>query len=72
MVYKKSGMKIAKSNLFIIRCVVSFSSQFDNTDIIAGGNNITKDVDLLIAPTSNNLPDNFGIYYKKLYKWRWG
>ena len=52
-----------ESNLSIIRCVVSFSSQFDNTDIIAGGNNITKDVDLLIAPTSNNLPDNFGIYY---------
>lgn len=52
-----------ESNLFIIRCVVSFSSQFDSTNIIAGGNNISKNVDLLIAPTSNNLPDNFGIYY---------
>ena len=52
-----------ESNLSIIRCVVSFSLDFTDTNIIAGGNNIEKDVDLLLAPTSNNLPDNFAIYY---------
>lgn len=52
-----------ESNLSIIRCVVSFSSAFTDTDIIAGGNNITKDTDLLLTPTSNNLPENFAIYY---------
>lgn len=52
-----------ESNLSIIRCVVSFSSAFTDTDIIAGGNNIGKSPDLLLTPTSNNLPDNFAIYY---------
>lgn len=52
-----------ESNLSIIRCVVSFSSEFSNANVIVGGNNIVKDVDLLLAPTSNNLPDNFAIYY---------
>lgn len=52
-----------ESNLSIIRCVVSFSSAFTDQNIIAGGNNIEKNVDLLLSPTSNNLPDNFAIYY---------
>ena len=52
-----------ESNLSIIRCVVSFSSTFTDTNIIAGGNNIGKSPDLLLTPTSNNLPENFAIYY---------
>ena len=52
-----------ESNLSIIRCVVSFSSAFTDTNIIAGGNNIGKSPDLLLTPTSNNLPENFAIYY---------
>ena len=43
--------------------MLTFILQFDNANIIAGGNNIQKSVDLLLAPTSNNLPDNFAIYY---------
>ena len=55
-----------ESNLSIIRCVVTFILEFTDANIIAGGNNIDKSVnfvDLLLAPTSNNLPDNFAIYY---------
>lgn len=52
-----------ESNLSIIRCVVTFSSEFSDADTIVGGNNIVKSVDLLLSPTSNNLPDNFAIYY---------
>ena len=52
-----------ESNLSIIRCVVSFSSAFTDTNIIAGGNNIGKSPDLLLTPTSNNLPENFAIHY---------
>ena len=52
-----------ESNLSIIRCVVTFILEFTDANIIAGGNNIQKSVDLLLSPTSNNLPDNFAIYY---------
>ena len=43
-----------ESNLSIIRCVVTFILEFTDANIIAGGNNIQKNVDLLLAPTSNN------------------
>ena len=49
-----------ESNLFTIRCVITFSST--PIDMIAGGSKITVTTSLLTAPTSNNLPDYFGIF----------
>ena len=49
-----------ESNLFTIRCVITFSSTPDR--MIAGGSKITVTTSLLTAPTSNNLPDYFGIF----------
>ena len=37
-----------ESNLSIIRCVVTFILEFNDANIIAGGNNITKNTDLLL------------------------
>ena len=50
-----------ESNLFTIRCVITFSSTPDG--MIAGGSKITVTTSLLTAPTSNNLPDYFGIFF---------
>jgi len=52
-----------ESNLFTIRCVVEWTGTITNTNIIAGGNNITVATNLLKTPTANNLPENFAIYY---------
>jgi len=52
-----------ESNLFTIRCVISFTSA-PGASIIAGGSKVTVGAtNLLVTPTSNNLPDYFGIYY---------
>ena len=50
-----------ESNLFTIRCVITFSSE--PSGMIAGGSKITVVTSLLTAPTSNNLPDYFGIFF---------
>ena len=50
-----------ESNLFTIRCVITFSSA--PSGMIAGGSKITVATSLLTAPTSNNLPDYFGIFF---------
>lgn len=50
-----------ESNLFTIRCVITFSSE--PSGMIAGGSKITVATSLLTAPTSNNLPDYFGIFF---------
>ena len=50
-----------ESNLFTIRCVITFSST--PSEMIAGGSKITVATSLLTAPTSNNLPDYFGIFF---------
>ena len=50
-----------ESNLFTIRCVITFSST--PSGMIAGGSKITVATSLLTAPTSNNLPDYFGIFF---------
>ena len=50
-----------ESNLFTIRCVITFSSA--PSEMIAGGSKITVTTSLLTAPTSNNLPDYFGIFF---------
>ena len=50
-----------ESNLFTIRCVIEWTANVDDNIIIAGGNNITVDTNLLKTPTTNNLPENFAI-----------
>ena len=53
-----------ESNLFTIRCVISFTSAPGASSIIAGGSKVTVgSTNLLVTPTTNNLPDYFGIYY---------
>ena len=51
-----------ESNLFTIRCVVTFSSTLNAGAMITGGSKITVETNFLTTPTSNNLPDYFGIY----------
>ncbi len=51
-----------ESNLFTIRCVVTFSSTLSAPAMITGGSKITVGTNFLTTPTSNNLPDYFGIY----------
>ena len=46
-----------ESNLFTIRCVISFIDT--PYQIIAGGSKITINTNLLISPTENNLPEYF-------------
>jgi len=52
-----------ESNLFTIRSVISFTSGPTSGGIIAGGSKVTIAENLLTTPTTNNLPDYFGIYY---------
>lgn len=54
-----------ESNLFTIRCVITFTSAPNG--MIAGGSKLTDasavTTDLLTTPTPNNLPDYFGIFF---------
>lgn len=50
-----------ESNLFTIRCVVTFSG--NPSAMIAGGSSVTVASSLLTTPTSNNLPNYFGIFF---------
>jgi hypothetical protein len=54
-----------ESNLFTIRCVITFTSA--PSGMIAGGSKLTDasavTTDLLTTPTPNNLPDYFGIFF---------
>ena len=54
-----------ESNLFTIRCVITFASA--PSGMIAGGSKLTDantvTTDLLTTPTPNNLPDYFGIFF---------
>ena len=54
-----------ESNLFTIRCVITatWAAAAATSEIIAGGSKVTVATDQLTTPTSNNLPDYFGIYH---------
>lgn len=54
-----------ESNLFTIRCVITptWAKASAASEIIAGGTKVTVATDQLTTPTSNNLPDYFGIYH---------
>ena len=52
-----------ESNLFTIRCVISFTRGPTPGGMIAGGSKVTIAENLLTTPTTNNLPDYFGIYF---------
>ena len=54
-----------ESNLFTIRCVITatWAKASAASEIIAGGSKVTVATDQLTTPTTNNLPDYFGIYH---------
>jgi hypothetical protein len=54
-----------ESNLFTIRITLDLTSEPSASQIIAGGSSQTIALDKMTAPTQNNLPGYFGIYYNQ-------
>lgn len=54
-----------ESNLFTIRVTLNLTSEPTSSEIIAGGSSQTIATNKMTAPTQNNLPGYFGIFYNQ-------